>query len=151
MLIGCSMRLRSELWPDHVMLQAHPWWNVVPSFLPPQPQGPLPLPPNDSPSPLVPGTPEVDFSALTLLVPLGKGVEGRTIPFRSDNLSYQGAVAGCLAHRWEGWLKIGAKTWILDVLREDYKIPFSAPYHSQPTSRNSEVIPQDHSKDKPFG
>ncbi|MPC67812.1 hypothetical protein E2C01_061998 [Portunus trituberculatus] len=51
----------------------------------------------------------------------------RTSPFGSDNLPHQGAIAGCLAHRWEGWLKIGAETWILDVLREGYGIPFSAP------------------------
>ncbi|MPC24917.1 hypothetical protein E2C01_018010 [Portunus trituberculatus] len=50
-----------------------------------------------------------DSRALTLLVPVGKDVDRRTSPFRSDNLPYRGAVAGCLAHRWE-WLKIGAET-----------------------------------------
>ena len=52
---------------------------------------------------------------------------GGASPFVSDNLPHLGMVAGCLAHRWGEWLKIGAEKWILDVLREGYRIPFSAP------------------------
>ncbi|MPC81214.1 hypothetical protein E2C01_075821 [Portunus trituberculatus] len=66
------------------------------------------------------------FGALTLLVLACKEGDGRASPFGSDALPLQGAVAGCLACRWEEWLKIGAETWILDILREGYRIPFSA-------------------------
>ncbi|MPC87983.1 hypothetical protein E2C01_082871 [Portunus trituberculatus] len=61
MLIGCSMRPHSELSPSRVLLQARPWWSVVPDLLPPQLSGPLLLPSADLPSPLVPGTPEGAF------------------------------------------------------------------------------------------
>lgn len=48
-------------------------------------------------------------------------------PFVNDVLPYRGQVAGCLAQHWKGWLNIGAEKWILDLLREGYRIPFSAP------------------------
>ncbi|MPC48797.1 hypothetical protein E2C01_042580 [Portunus trituberculatus] len=99
----------------------------------------------------MPGTPKGDFAALTLLVLVGKEGNRRTSPFGSDNLPHHEKVVGCLTHRWEEWLMIGAETWILDVLREGYRIPFCAAHHSQPTTRNPEVMPQDHSKDKHFG
>ncbi|MPC62407.1 hypothetical protein E2C01_056492 [Portunus trituberculatus] len=78
----------------------------------------------------------VGFAALALLVPVGKEEDGRTSPFGSDNLPHQRAVVGCLTLRWEGWLKIGAEMWILDILREGYRIPFSA---SPPLTRNPEL------------
>ena len=32
-----------------------------------------------------------------------------------------------MGRHWEGWLSIGAEQWVVDVLRDGYRIPFSAP------------------------
>ena len=69
----------------------------------------------------------------SLVVPVGRRVDIKAGPFGSNSLSLQGTVAGCLAQNWEGWLKIRAEKWILNILREGYRIPFSAPHPSGPT------------------
>lgn len=34
-------------------------------------------------------------------------------------------MGGCLSQHWKEWLKIGAEKWVLTVLREGYRVPFS--------------------------
>ena len=36
-------------------------------------------------------------------------------------------VAGCLSEAWETWQEKGAEQWVVEVLREGYRIPFSTP------------------------
>ena len=36
-------------------------------------------------------------------------------------------VAGCLSAAWEKWQEKGAEQWVVEVLREGYRIPFSSP------------------------
>ena len=36
-------------------------------------------------------------------------------------------VAGCLAGAWETWQEKGAEDWVVEVLKEGYRIPFSSP------------------------
>ena len=63
-------------------------------------------------------------------VPLASGVPrgaAGVSPFASDPSPLGGGVAGCLGRHWEGWLSIGAEQWVVDVLRDGYRIPFSAP------------------------
>ena len=50
----------------------------------------------------------------------GKGAgksrpDGTTLPLR---------VGGCLAPHWSRWQAIGAETWVVTVLRDDYRVPF---------------------------
>ncbi|MPC39507.1 hypothetical protein E2C01_033044 [Portunus trituberculatus] len=95
MLMGCSMRLQSELSPGRVLSRAHPWWSVVPDLLPPQLSGPLLLPRENLPSPLMPGIPGGGgLAALTLLFPVCKERDGRASSSGSDALPLQGASCG---------------------------------------------------------
>ena len=43
-------------------------------------------------------------------------LDGMTLPVR---------VEGCLAPHWRRWQAIGAKTWVVTVLRDGYRVPFT--------------------------
>lgn len=83
--------------------------------------------PADPLSILVPGYLGVVLLSSNPLVLVSRRSTGRTSPFVSDNLTLLRKVAGCLAQSWGEWLRIGAEKWVLDVLKEGYRIPFSAP------------------------
>ena len=48
------------------------------------------------------GCPGVGLRDPSLLVSMGRGVDVKAGPFRSDSLLLQGVVAGCFAQNWKG-------------------------------------------------
>ena len=121
------MKPRLRPWRVHVQLLVLRWLNAGPVRRLPPPQGPRPLQPDGRKLSLVRGILRVGLPGPRppgLVTTLGVG---EASPFGNDYPPHKQEVAGCLAHQWEGWLKIGAEEWTLCVLREGYRIPFSSP------------------------
>ena len=52
--------------------------------------------------------------------------------FGSDSPAKTTSIGGCLARHWHDWGTLGAEEWVIQVLREGYRIPF---HSSPPLSR----------------
>ena len=48
---------------------------------------------------------------------------GRSLP---DGALLPVRVGGCLSRHWRQWQAIGAETWVVTVLRDGYRVPFTA-------------------------
>ena len=61
-----------------------------------------------------------------LEAPAAPGVKEKE-PERSlpDGTSFPLRVGGCLAPHWRQWQVIGAETWVVTVLRNGYRVPFT--------------------------
>ena len=47
---------------------------------------------------------------------------GRSLP---DGVTLPVKVGGCLSRHWRQWQAIGAETWVVTVLRDGYRVPFT--------------------------
>ena len=74
----------------------------------------------------------------SLEAPAAPGVKEKE-PERSlpDGTSLPLRVGGCLAPHWRRWQAIGAETWVVTVLRDGYRVPFTdspPPFSRTPVS-----------------